>query len=117
MARVSKTYRFEQKTLDMLGRLCEEKDMTATAVIEAALEAYSRSGGNGNTSEREIARLEKELERLHAALERAQDATKAAQALQGAAEKRAADAEQRALALPDPDAWKKKGLLDRLLKR
>jgi exonuclease VII small subunit len=127
MAKIAKTFRLEQSTVDLLAELCTLTGHSATSIVEAAIKLYDTEKHAVNTSEKalevalaQVDRLQAELERTHAALERAQDATKAAQALQGAAEQRAQDAEKRILALPeppDPDEWMKKGLLDRILKR
>ena len=124
MAKVAKTFRLEQKTVDLLVEICSQTGHSATSVVEEAIELYDTRNSAVNTSEKalevalaQVDRLQEELERTHAALGKAQETAQAAQALQGAAEQRAAESERRALALPDPDEWKKKGLLDRILKR
>ena len=50
MAKVSRTYRIEQKTADKITEIAENENMTATEVIEDAIRAYSPEKYIGNTA-------------------------------------------------------------------
>lgn len=50
MAKVSRTYRIEQKTADKITEIAENENMTATEVVEDAIRAYSPGKYIGNTT-------------------------------------------------------------------
>lgn len=50
MAKVSRTYRIEQKTADKITEIAENENMTATEVVEDAIRAYSLGKYIGNTA-------------------------------------------------------------------
>lgn len=50
MAKVSRTYRIEQKTADKITENAENENMTATEVVEDAIRAYSPGKYIGNTA-------------------------------------------------------------------
>lgn len=50
MAKVSRTYRIEQKTADKITEIAENENMTATEVVEDAIRAYSTGKYIGNTA-------------------------------------------------------------------
>lgn len=50
MAKVSRTYRIEQKTADKITEIAENENMTATEVVEDAIRAYSPEKYIGNTA-------------------------------------------------------------------
>lgn len=50
MAKVSRTYRIEQKTADRITEIAENENMTATEVVEDAIRAYSPGKYIGNTA-------------------------------------------------------------------
>lgn len=50
MAKVSRTYRIEQKTADKITEIAENENMTATEVVEDAIRAYSPGKYIGNTA-------------------------------------------------------------------
>lgn len=50
MAKVSRTYRIEQKTADKITEIAENENMTATEVVEDAIRAYSPGEYIGNTA-------------------------------------------------------------------
>lgn len=50
MAKVSRTYRIEQKTADKINEIAENENMTATEVVEDAIRAYSPEKYIGNTA-------------------------------------------------------------------
>ena len=50
MAKVSRTYRIEQKTADKITEIAENENMTATEVVEDAIRAYSPKKYIGNTA-------------------------------------------------------------------
>lgn len=127
--RKSRSFRLSVATIAEIEAIAEREGMTATAVVSEAVHRM-HDGADTEASAR-LADAKKEAERLAAALARAQETTKvaqetaraaqetakAAQALHAQAEKRIADAEERVRALPGPDDWKDKSLLDRILKR
>lgn len=49
MAKVSRTYRIEQKTADRITEIAESENMTATEVVEDAIRMYSHEKYVGNT--------------------------------------------------------------------
>lgn len=134
MGKVSRTYRLSQETIDELDKLANDSGVTATEALTRAIHSAATVEYGCNTesegakdaetaremqrmAERRADEMAAEVERLHAALERAQDTTKAAQVLQQQAEHRAAEAKAELAALPAPDSWKEKPLLDRIFKR
>jgi hypothetical protein len=50
VAKVSRTYRIEQKTADKITEIAENENMTATEVVEDAIRAYSPGKYIGNTA-------------------------------------------------------------------
>lgn len=50
MAKVSRTYRIEQKTADKITEIAKNENMTATEVVEDAIRAYSPGKYIGNTA-------------------------------------------------------------------
>lgn len=50
MAKVSRTYRIEQKTADKITEIAENENMTSTEVVEDAIRAYSPGKYIGNTA-------------------------------------------------------------------
>lgn len=50
MAKVSRTYRIEQKTADKITEIAENENLTATEVVEDAIRAYSPGKYIGNTA-------------------------------------------------------------------
>ena len=50
MAKVSRTYRIEQETADRITEIAENENMTATEVVEAAIQVYSSEKYVGNTA-------------------------------------------------------------------
>lgn len=50
MAKVSRTYRIEQKTADKITEIAENENMTATEVVEDAIRVYSPGKYIGNTA-------------------------------------------------------------------
>lgn len=50
MAKVSRTYRIEQKTADKITEIAENENMTATEVVEDAIRAYSPEKYIGNAA-------------------------------------------------------------------
>lgn len=50
MAKVSRTYRIEQKTADKITEIAENENMTATEVVDDAIRAYSPEKYIGNTA-------------------------------------------------------------------
>jgi hypothetical protein len=50
VAKVSRTYRIEQKTADKITEIAENENMTATEVVEDAIRAYSPEKYIGNTA-------------------------------------------------------------------
>lgn len=50
MAKVSRTYRIEQKTADKITEIAENENITATEVVENAIRAYSPGKYIGNTA-------------------------------------------------------------------
>lgn len=106
-ARIKRTYRLAQGTLDKLAIIAERERVTATEAIERAVMAYGSEPDESHTEShtqpdggsQALEALSAELERLHGqlavkdeqigrladALEDAQAATKAAQALHAAA--------------------------------
>lgn len=50
MAKVSRTYRIEQKTADKITEIADNENMTATEVVEDAIRAYSPGKYIGNTA-------------------------------------------------------------------
>lgn len=127
MSKQSRTYRLTTETIAELDKLANESGISATEAVTRAIHAAARKEYDTNTyntarkeADAAIKRadeLAQELERTHAALERAQESLKAAQVLQQQASERAERAETELRALPDPDAWKAKSLLDRIMRR
>lgn len=127
MNKVSRTYRLTQDTVDELEKLANDAGTTVTDAITRAIHAAANMKYDKNTldaarkeAESAVARadeLSRELDRTHDALTRAQESLQAAQVMQQQAVERADKAEQELRALPDPDAWKSKSLLDRIMRR
>lgn len=93
MAKVSRTYRIEQKTADKITEIAENENMTATEVVEDAIRAYSPGKYIGNTANKVdstdspalaalIDQLAKKDEQIAKLMETVADSTKAVQGAQ-----------------------------------
>lgn len=93
MAKVSRTYRIEQETADRITEIAENENMTATEVVEAAIQMYSSEKYVGNTANQVgstdssalaalIDQLAKKDEQIAKLMETVADGTKAVQGAQ-----------------------------------
>ena len=93
MAKVSRTYRIEQETADRITEIAENKNMTATEVVEAAIQVYSSEKYVGNTANQVgstdssalaalIDQLAKKDEQIAKLMDTVADGTKAVQGAQ-----------------------------------
>ena len=93
MAKVSRTYRIEQETADRITEIAENENMTATEVVEAAIQLYSSEKYVGNTANQVgstdssalaalIDQLAKKDEQIAKLMETVADSTKAVQGAQ-----------------------------------
>lgn len=93
MAKVSRTYRIEQETADRITEIAENENMTATEVVEAAIQVYSsekyvRNTANqvGSTDSSALAalidQLAKKDEQIAKLMDTVADGTKAVQGAQ-----------------------------------
>ena len=93
MAKVSRTYRIEQETADRITEIAENENMTATEVVEAAIQVYSSVKYVGNTANQVgstdssalaalIDQLAKKDEQIAKLMETVADGTKAVQGAQ-----------------------------------
>lgn len=93
MAKVSRTYRIEQKTADKITEIAENENMTATEVVEDAIRAYSPEKYIGNTANKVgstdsqaltalVEQLAKKDEQIAKLMETVADSTKAVQGAQ-----------------------------------
>ena len=93
MAKVSRTYRIEQKTADRITEIAENENMTATEVVEAAIQVYSSEKYVGNTANQVgstdssalaalIDQLAKKDEQIAKLMDTVADGTKAVQGAQ-----------------------------------
>lgn len=93
MAKVSRTYRIEQETADRITEIAENENMTATEVVEAAIQVYSSEKYVGNTANQVgstdssalaalIDQLAKKDEQIAKLMETVADGTKAVQGAQ-----------------------------------
>lgn len=93
MAKVSRTYRIEQETADRITEIAENENMTATEVVEAAIQLYSsekyvRNTANqvGSTDSSALAalidQLAKKDEQIAKLMDTVADGTKAVQGAQ-----------------------------------
>lgn len=93
MAKVSRTYRIEQETADRITEIAENENMTATEVVEAAIQLYSSEKYVGNTANQVgstdssalaalIDQLAKKDEQIAKLMETVADGTKAVQGAQ-----------------------------------
>lgn len=93
MAKVSRTYRIEQKTADRITEIAENENMTATEVVEDAIRAYSPEKYIGNTANKVgstdspalaalIDQLAKKDEQIAKLMDTVADGTKAVQGAQ-----------------------------------
>ena len=128
MAKVKRTYRLEQDTVDKLGELSKADGVTVTEVLERAVMAYGNEPDESHTEghtlpdggQPAVAALSAELERLHGQLdvkdrqiERLADALSDAQATARAAQALHAMGEQRN-ALEDAPAKERRTRWQRL---
>lgn len=93
MAKVSRTYRIEQETADRITEISENENMTATEVVEAAIQVYSSEKYVGNTANQVgstdssalaalIDQLAKKDEQIAKLMDTVADGTKAVQGAQ-----------------------------------
>lgn len=93
MTKVSRTYRIEQETADRITEIAENENMTATEVVEAAIQVYSsekyvRNTANqvGSTDSSALAalidQLAKKDEQIAKLMDTVADGTKAVQGAQ-----------------------------------
>ncbi len=93
MAKVSRTYRIEQETADRITEIAENENMTATEVVEAAIQVYSSEKYVGNTANQVgstdssalaalIDQLAKKDEQIAKLMDTVADGTKAVQGAQ-----------------------------------
>lgn len=93
MAKVSRTYRIEQKTADKITEIAENENMTATEVVEDAIRAYSPEKYIGNTANKVgstdsqaltalVEQIAKKDEQIAKLMETVADSTKAVQGAQ-----------------------------------
>lgn len=93
MAKVSRTYRIEQETADRITEIAEKENMTATEVVEAAIQVYSSEKYVGNTANQVgsadspalaalIDQLAKKDEQIAKLMDTVADGTKAVQGAQ-----------------------------------
>ena len=93
MAKVSRTYRIEQETADRITEIAENEMMTATEVVEAAIQVYSSEKYVGNTANQVgstdssalaalIDQLAKKDEQIAKLMDTVADGTKAVQGAQ-----------------------------------
>ena len=93
MAKVSRTYRIEQETADRITEIAENENMTATEVVEAAIQVYSSEKYVGNTADQVgstdssalaalIDQLAKKDEQIAKLMDTVADGTKAVQGAQ-----------------------------------
>lgn len=93
MAKVSRTYRIEQETADRITEIAENENMTATEVVEAAIQVYSFEKYVGNTANQVgstdssalaalIDQLAKKDEQIAKLMDTVADGTKAVQGAQ-----------------------------------
>lgn len=93
MAKVSRTYRIEQETADRITKIAENENMTATEVVEAAIQMYSSEKYVGNTANQVgstdssalaalIDQLAKKDEQIAKLMDTVADGTKAVQGAQ-----------------------------------
>lgn len=93
MVKVSRTYRIEQETADRITEIAENENMTATEVVEAAIQVYSSEKYVGNTANQVgstdssalaalIDQLAKKDEQIAKLMDTVADGTKAVQGAQ-----------------------------------
>jgi predicted DNA-binding ribbon-helix-helix protein len=93
VAKVSRTYRIEQETADRITKIAENENMTATEVVEAAIQVYSSEKYVGNTANQVgstdssalaalIDQLAKKDEQIAKLMDTVADGTKAVQGAQ-----------------------------------
>lgn len=93
MAKVSRTYRIEQETAYRITEIAENENMTATEVVEAAIQVYSSEKYVGNTANQVgstdssalaalIDQLAKKDEQIAKLMDTVADGTKAVQGAQ-----------------------------------
>jgi hypothetical protein len=93
VAKVSRTYRIEQETADRITEIAENENMTATEVVEAAIQVYSSEKYVGNTANQVgstdspalaalIDQLAKKDEQIAKLMDTVADGTKAVQGAQ-----------------------------------
>lgn len=93
MAKISRTYRIEQETADRITEIAENENMTATEVVEAAIQVYSSEKYVGNTANQVgstdssalaalIDQLAKKDEQIAKLMDTVADGTKAVQGAQ-----------------------------------
>ena len=93
MAKVSRTYRIEQETADRITEIAENENMTATEVVEAAIQVYSSEKYVGNMANQVgstdspalaalIDQLAKKDEQIAKLMDTVADGTKAVQGAQ-----------------------------------
>ena len=93
MAKLSRTYRIEQETADRITEIAENENMTATEVVEAAIQVYSSEKYVGNTANQVgstdssalaalIDQLAKKDEQIAKLMDTVADGTKAVQGAQ-----------------------------------
>ena len=93
MAKVSRTYRIEKETADRITEIAENENMTATEVVEAAIQVYSSEKYVGNTANQVgstdssalaalIDQLAKKDEQIAKLMDTVADGTKAVQGAQ-----------------------------------
>jgi predicted DNA-binding ribbon-helix-helix protein len=93
VAKVSRTYRIEQETADKITKIAENENMTATEVVEAAIQVYSSEKYVGNTANQVgstdspalaalIDQLAKKDEQIAKLMDTVADGTKAVQGAQ-----------------------------------
>ena len=93
MAKVSRTYRIEQETADRITEIAENKNVTATEVVEDAIRAYSSEKYVENTANQVgsadspalaalIDQLAKKDEQIAKLMDTVADGTKAVQGAQ-----------------------------------
>lgn len=93
MAKVSRTYRIEQETADRIIEIAENENMTATEVVEAAIQVYSSEKYVGNAANQAgstdssalaalIDQLAKKDEQIAKLMDTVADGTKAVQGAQ-----------------------------------
>lgn len=93
MTKVSRTYRIEQETADRITEIAENENMTATEVVEAAIQVYSSEKYVGNAANQVgstdssalaalIDQLAKKDEQIAKLMDTVADGTKAVQGAQ-----------------------------------